>query len=328
MEQITQSTVRTIPPSEAQEILSNHNFHLQRAIKAAHVGALTMAMKGDEFPRGTALYFAKTPETIELLDGQHRLTAQVAANVEIEYTVVTLFCKTVAEAEVLYTQMDVGIKRSIADRMKALDLQKHIALPAKQANLLAAGAPYIKYGFGKIHASLINQMTPVQRMEVCREYAPGASVYLKYMEQAEPWIKNAFMRSHFVALGAYLFHHAPETAGHLWNSIATNECGTPSDPRQRIMNLAQNMTTSAIGLNRALVVMQAFIHGWNAMVEGKTKLPRLIIAPVAAAKIEILGLDISPPPEPAATNVEPENTTSSIIGTIAKRFPLGETAPN
>lgn len=319
MEIKTNSEIRKLSPADAKAFLDNHNFHLQRAVKPSHVSGLTAAMRDGEFPPGTAIYFAKTPSSLELLDGQHRLRAQMAAEMEIEYAVVTLECPDEKTAGVLYTQFDIGAKRTVNDRMKALDLAKHLPLQSKQAALFALGAPYIKYKFCKMTPFQVTQMTPVQRLEVCQEYSAGAVKFFECMANAEKWVSKVFLRPNFVALGAYLFQHAPEQAERLWAALATNDCGGPNDPRSHMMSLAQNAETKSLALRRSLVMSQAFIRGWNAMIEGRELTSKLSPAPLPAEHIKILGIgDEQEQPTSPPTK---EEVTAAVIEQLAMRFP-------
>ena len=288
---IAKSEVIKVSPGKAQSFLENNNFHLQRSPRPAHIASLVSAMKNGEFPPGTAIYFVQTPKSLELIDGQHRFRAQIAADIDIDYTVITIVTEDIDAASSLYTQFDIGAKRSITDRMKALNLDSHIGLPAKQAHLLATGAPYLKYRFGKISSAQVTQMTPLQRLGIIKEYEKGAVLFFECMKPAEKWITKAFMRPHFVALGAYLCQYAPDTARAFWTAIATNNCGATSDPRSQMFNLAQNVETESVALRRAVVIAQAFIRGWNAMIEEKEITAKLSPAPFPSEQIKILGIN-------------------------------------
>lgn len=292
MKNITsKSEIRKITPEMASAILVENHFYLQRIPKPKHVSALADAMRSGEFPPGSSLCFVQSPTKLELIDGQHRLRAQIAAEMEIEYSVVTLTSNDETASGVLYTQFDIGAKRSVADRLRALNMAEHINLPMTQANLLASSAPYLKYRFGKITPYQITQMTPLQRLEILKEFEQGAIQFFDCMNQAHKWISKCFMKPHFVALGAYLCQYAPATAIPLWKAISVNTCGDVDDPKNQMFALAQNVDTKTVGLVRAIVISQAFIHGWNAIVEGKTMSKKLTPAPVPSDTPRILGVE-------------------------------------
>ena len=322
-----QSEIRNIGPETAKEILGSQNFRLQRRIKPSQIGALTTAMKDGDFPAGTAIYFGETPEKKVLIDGQHRLFAQVSAGVDIEYAVITLVCKDDNEVQIAYTQLDIGTKRSISDRMRALDLTGHISLPGKQANALAAGAPFLKYRFGKMTSRMVSNLSPVQRLELCKEYEAAAAEFFKCIGTAEKWIQEAFMRPHFVALGVFLFHHSPEKALYLWSSLASNSCGTENDPRRRIFNMSMNVKSTAIALHRSLVVAQAFLRGWNDMMEDKKVKSVLTPAPIPAEKVSITGIDLLPMSDAIAEKAAAFDKHATAFAEMAKQFPLAVGQP-
>lgn len=85
--------------------------------------------------------------------------------------------------------------------------------------------------------------------------------------------------------------HSPETARAFWTAIATNNCGNTTDPRSQMFNLAQNIETKSVALRRAVVIAQAFIRGWNTMIEGKEIKIKLLPAQLPSEHIKILGVD-------------------------------------
>lgn len=321
----SKSEIRTITPAIANTFLMENHFHLQRTPKPSHVSSLAGAMRNGEFPPGTPICFVQTPTKLELIDGQHRLRAQVVAEMDVDYSVVTLTSDDETASGVLYTQFDIGAKRTITDRLKALNVTEHVDLPVMQANLLAAGAPYLKYRFGKISSSQIAQMTPLQRLEILKEFEQGAIQFFACMSSAEKWISKPLMKPHFVALGAYLCQYAPAKAIPLWRAIAANTCGGINDPQYHMFNLAQNVDTKSVAQRRAVVIAQAFIHGWNAIVEGKSISKKLTPAPVPSEAIEILGVDDDWTATPKAAEKKAVKTEAeiakSVIENIAMLFP-------
>lgn len=328
MDITTKSEVVKISPAKALTFLNNNNFHLQRALKSSQIASLTTAMRSGEFPPGTAIYFVQTPKSLELIDGQHRFRAQIAADIDIDYTVVTLESDDGDAASSLYTQFDIGTKRSITDRMKALNLTTHVNLPAKQAQLLAAGAPYLKYRFGKITPYQMRQITPLQRLDTLKEFEKGAILFFECMAPAEKWISKAFMRPHFVALGTYLCQYAPEQAKTLWTSIAANNCGGILDPRSNMFNLALKVETDGLATRRAIVIAQAFIRGWNTMIQGKELSTKLTPASIPAEHIQILGIgdlaNAKTVEAPAAKTQD--QVVGEVMEKLASLFPKNETA--
>ena len=87
-----------------------------------------------------------------------------------------------------------------------------------------------------------------------------------------------------------------------------------------MMSLAQNADTKSQALRRSLVVVQAFIRGWNAMVEGRELTTKLSPAPLPAESIKFLGTgdveEDNPTPPPTK-----EEVTAAVIEQLAIRFP-------
>ena len=150
-------------------------------------------MKAGEFPPGTAFYFAQTPEQLYMIDGQHRLRSQVQAMIDIEFTITTIECPDENAVACLFTQFDIGAKRSMGDRMRALDVGHHINLPARYAQLVFNGAPHLKYRFGKITPQQVAQMNPQQRLEILREYETGQGNFSKSWTRLKNGSKKSFL---------------------------------------------------------------------------------------------------------------------------------------
>ena len=316
------SEIRRLTPAEAQVYLADHNFHLQRAVRSQHASAIASAMKSGDFPPGTALYFAKTPEKLELTNGQHRLRAQILADMEIDYTIITITCANANQVSSLCTQFDIGAKRSMADRMKALNLAAHIALPNKYAQLLSTGAPYLKYRFNKFSSKQSGAMSPLQRLEIIKEFEKGSIQFFDCMGSSEKWITKVFMRPNFVALGAYLFQFAPNKAAELWGAMAINNFSGLDDPRKHMFELAQNADTASIAMTRSIVITQAFIRGWNIFVQDKTLDTKLKPAPLPSDNIKILGVNdpgwISIPP----VKIEPAKSRTEVVADVMQQLSM------
>ena len=335
METIAHSEVRIITVEQAEKFLKNNIFRLQRKIKPRHLNSLVTSMQAGEFPPGTAICFARTTDSLELIDGQHRLRAQIEAKMSFEYTVTTIQCIDGKAVACLYTQFDIGARRTMVDRMKAIDVAAYSDLAPKQAQLLYTGAPYLKYRFGKMSPVQMNEMTPLQRLEILREYEEGAKLFFSTMESAEKWIQKVFMRPSFVALGSFLYQHAPEKAEYLWSAIANNNCGGLKDPRHYMFSLAQNSEAVNMSiLKRVMVVLQAFIRGWNAMIEGREMSVKLNVAAFPAERVTILGVndDMNPKDDDQANLLDaiedaqaeiknPEQVISDVMDQLSMAFP-------
>lgn len=95
-------------PDDAQELLGK-NYENNRKLKDKYISLLSEAMESGEFN-------SQNGQTIivgvngKLYDGQHRLAAQVKANVPIQWLVVV-----VDDGEAAYTTLDNGVRRTVAD---------------------------------------------------------------------------------------------------------------------------------------------------------------------------------------------------------------------
>ena len=101
----------TMTPKDAERLLAR-NYEGNRRIKSRAVANLAAVMEAGEFN-------SENGQTImvgvdrKLYDGQHRLSAQVKANIPMKWLVVT-----VDEADTAYKTLDGGARRSVADYFK------------------------------------------------------------------------------------------------------------------------------------------------------------------------------------------------------------------
>lgn len=304
------SMIARVTPAIAKSWIAADAFELQRSLKGGHINSIASAMKEGEFPAGTQICFAVTLQGRVLVDGQHRLRAQILSEATIDYDILEVECADDGEIQTLYTQLDVGAKRTMSDRMRALNIAGHLALPVRQAQILGLGAPYLKFHFARFTALQANQMTPLQRLEILRPHAEASSRYFATMATAEPWIAKVFLRPHLVAFGTYTFQHAPERAQALWAALATNDTGGVDDPRHHLFALAMSVNQRTIALKRTLGNLQAFIKGWNAWIEGRPLKQRPSTASSLADVVRILGVS-DPQPQPArrlTSTIKPKQT--------------------
>ena len=104
------TTVVTLTPEDAHNILSTMNYARHRRISASHVGNIAEAMATGKFTELRQITFAPDHEgNPVLIDGQHRLQAAINADWTGRWVMTCLWGKE-DRADEIYMQLDTSQK--------------------------------------------------------------------------------------------------------------------------------------------------------------------------------------------------------------------------
>ncbi|MCL2000370.1 MAG: hypothetical protein FWG74_02965 [Planctomycetes bacterium] len=111
----------TIKPQEAAKMIAEHNAYTnQRPLRDGHVRYLARKMEENRFFQEAQIAFARLPDgSSTILNGQHSLRGCVRSGVPIDASIRVFECGGEADLLILYSEMDQGLRRSLADVIRA-----------------------------------------------------------------------------------------------------------------------------------------------------------------------------------------------------------------
>lgn len=268
----------TFNKAEAAEWLELFRYPHQRPLKARHVSVLAQRMRDGAFFRGTMIIVATIGGEIYLLDGQHRLSAVVEADIEQQFVVLEITCTTMEIAGLIYGNIDTGKGRTMGDSFIAHQLPARLGLGQRQLTAFS-GAYSILRGGGIPNAA--NQVvTAEERERVLILYAPAIRELWEVAFGMPKAMQNSLKRAYVQAFAGLTFRWPAQleerTTRAFWEGVIFNDGLIKGDPRKLLHEHLLTTKVSPRGWDRnsttilAETGFRAFTLGYNAYIRGQS----------------------------------------------------------
>lgn len=205
------SISRLVSPDEAATWLEKNQYIYQRPLSKRLVRAYRELMEQGEWPPATQIEFAvnlKTGQTV-LVNGQHRLHAQVESKTYQEYSIARINYTTDEELAFIYATRDIGSVRTPVQAVRAYGIQDELGLTTWQLTTAIAATKMIGNRFTQ--ASSRKRNNPEMVKEVLR-YRVGIDKYFENAIVKEGYF-TVIRRAPVAALGIVLYQYAAHHYG-------------------------------------------------------------------------------------------------------------------
>ena len=261
----------TFTPVQAQMVLDHCRYERQRdETKAqAHIGALAEQMRRGLWLPKTQIDFARVGGQFILVNGHHRMHAQIAAAANILWNVVIHDCADDAEVAGLYWKFDTTLrKRSDANVLKGIGFAESTGLNKTVAAALWKAAPTIANGL-RFYRYQNNEknLLPDEKQAIAEGYVPEALIAQSLIDDATPMTRMLLRSSSRFALMLVTLRHCPDRAYEFWKGVCEDDGLTKGDPRKSLLVDFQTRS-GARGLQAQH--MMAIARCWNAWHAGQT----------------------------------------------------------
>ena len=259
------SETRLIAPGEAKQILSTDLFAGQRNISTHHVAFLREAHARGEFDGGCAIRFATHRGRRFLVDGQHRLRFISEQDAPVEMVVIHTECANETDVALLYSRIDRGRGRHMADALRALGVADRIGLTATDCSYVLACGPVFANGLvGRtmVGASYENKSAEF-RLTMMEPFFPAAQKYIAAI--ADTRDGKLFRRREVLAVGIATFadHPAAGRAYEFWAGVAGDDGLRASDPRKQALEFMRRTKPTHSGLGYLAHGLAACWNAWS-----------------------------------------------------------------
>lgn len=268
----------------ARQILAENNYDRQRPVRAPHVAFLADEMRRGNFVPGSQIAFARLGGRLILVNGQHRMTAQVACNGTVEYQVLVQDASNMEDVSRYYYRQDRGQRvRSDAEVLAAVGVAQTYGLSATVARSVFQAVPLISNRF--LRPSISEDPTLRNddlRLEACRPWWEVAEAYQYIIKAAPRLVHKKLTSSQALAVGLVTLKHQPEKARLFWEGISKDDGLRRGDPRKALLIDFTNREWGRKSSDGAVVTSLA----WNAFFTGR---PLSLVKIVNGASVRILG---------------------------------------
>lgn len=265
----------TLNPAQANMILRECQYDRQREstkVGKDHVITLAELMRRKSWRRGGGIDFARINGRLILVNGYHRMAAQVASAVNVEWTVVIHECRTTEDVRALYYKFDTNIrKRTSGQVLGGVGFAEETGLSKTMATALYGSAPIIATGLisprGSDSRRLFAQRLVEDRLDIAKEYLPEAAVFEKLLSRSTTTLKRKLLLKGVVAVALVTLRALPDLAEEFWGGVAGNDGLRKGDPR---LALVECLLSRALNVGSANASIASAAMAWNAFEAGRT----------------------------------------------------------
>ena len=257
-----------VSPQVAAQILDSFNYPNNRRRDPGHIAKLAAQMKAGIWSAGSAIEFAVLPDNRTfLINGQHRMSAVISADMEIEFFVILNPVRDEAEMHALYLRRDVVSRiRSVNAILASADMSDDLGIT--KAGLVAAfrAAPLLAANLADLHHTVRDPWlgTPDGRLDALSPWWDSVRAYDKAIDVAEKAAKRKLLTAGIFSIGVATMRYQPHKGNEFWGGIAADDGLKQGDPRKALLKFMRENE-----LNMTADVMQKAASAWNAWQTGK-----------------------------------------------------------
>lgn len=263
----------TFTPGDAELVLRECRYERQTrdltAQGSTHIAVLADIMTRHQWRDYDKLDFAVVGGKVILINGHHRLGAQVASKKAINWIVVLHDCQTMAEVAELYYTFDTNNRvrgyGTILDVVGAADL---LGVAKGTADAVFRAVPLIaaNFDFAKSAQDPVVNRVIDRRMELVKAFQKEAIDWEKAVAGTTAALRKRLTTQGALAVALMTFRYAKDDADSFWGGVAENDGLKKGDPRHTYVNVLLQGGTR-IGTSQA-TARQAAV-AWNAWVSGR-----------------------------------------------------------
>ena len=282
-----------IEPELAARILSETNYDGQRRIDHSQVDTYAEMMRRGLWLQGGQIAFGRLAEVLHLVNGQHRLSAVVAAGEVQEFQVLITECREVDDLRNLYWRFDAVMKpRTLQQILNASGMAGSNHLSKTMTTAVYRAIAFITNDMrspvtGSGHKTPVENRIIDARLAACEPWWEPARKYESMIAGAQHGLRAKLHAASIVAIALVTIKHQPKLAAEFWEGIARNDGLRKGDPRHTLINWL--LTTHDKGSGEGYIA--ACAAAWNAFY-GKRVLTYL--RPTTPAKINGTPFDGKP----------------------------------
>lgn len=254
---------------EANQVLLHAAYDRQRKISEDHVRVLADIMKRNQWEPKDKLDFALLKGELILVNGYHRMSAQVASGKPIEWTVVVHPCRTLDQVRGLYYKFDTNTRiRQGAQVLAGIGFSDKHEISRKMSSALFNAVPIIASNFSKSikDRDVLANRVMDRRLEIASQYVPAAKVYESCLEGLPVKVKAKFLSAGTTAVAIVTLRYQPLKALEFWQGTASNDGLRKGDPRLALYN---DMIARQFNAGSAVQSVFSPAHAWNAFFEDR-----------------------------------------------------------
>lgn len=276
-------------PTQASTVFELCRYENNRNEKLGkhHIAVLAKEMTDGSWLPKSAIDFARLPDgKLTLINGHHRMLAQVQAGKDIVWNIVIHDVKDTAEIRELFWRYDtVQRLRTMNNILDGVSAAESMGLAKEMAVSLSRAALFIDAGMQIARADNGYIYTPADKLQIMSEWKHEARIYQDLIAPAPPKVKKKLRGAQVMGTALVTLRAEPDRAAEFWGGVAKDDGLRRGDPRKTLLDFIRDNHNSATGPSFALV---ACVRAWNAWQVGK----ELAVIRIGVQSVQIAGTTI------------------------------------
>jgi len=280
-------------PAKANKVFSECRYERNRneAQAKRHIDALARQMTDGTWLAKSPIDFARTPDgKLTLVNGHHRMLAQVQAGKDIEWSVSIHECADEAEVADLFWRFDTILrKRSNTNVMNAVNAAGTFGLSKTTTMYLPSAVTFIDFGMRAPTGANSKVYTPAEKLALMDEWQAEARIYDELVAVAPGRVRRKLLGAQVFAVALLTLRSTPKVAVDFWQGVAADDGLNRGDPRKTLIDFLRDTHGASTGLTSTAA---AAARAWNAHYAGR----QLSMMRVGSAPVRIAGTKVSVSP--------------------------------
>lgn len=259
-------------PAQAKLVIDWCRYEFQRDESRAggHIATLAEDMRRGNWLPKSQLDFARLDGRLTLVNGHHRMRAQIESQADILWNIAIHECDSKAAVKSLYYRFDTNLrKRTAANIMGGIGFADEVGLKKDDASSLWKSAQVIADGM-KLRQYINKQSNRAlltdERIAICHEFAAEAAAMGKFISLAPGHMRPKMRSVSTFSVALVTLKAEPEIANSFWKGLAEDDGLAKGDPRKTLL-LDMQTRRGRAGLMAS--GMMAAARAWNAYRAGK-----------------------------------------------------------
>jgi hypothetical protein len=225
-----------VSPDMAAEWLERYKYAHNRPLSLGTVVRYADMMQSGKFLNNSELVFVRYHGARFLINGQHRLAAQVRASATVSYILIEHEAYSEYDINLRYGLQDTGRPRRFRDMYHSLGVCDELGMTANQIDAVASAMNFMK---SDLHGK--NSAMPRQDLiALVRLYAPFARHYCNLIVGSPKIMGRAMMRQSTLSVALLSLRYIADAAVRIsapsidefWRGVAIDDRISVTDPRK------------------------------------------------------------------------------------------------
>jgi hypothetical protein len=233
---------------------------------ASHIDALARQMMDGTWLPKSPLDFARLPDgKLTLVNGHHRLLAQVQSGKDIVWNVVIHDVADDDDIANLFWRFDTVMrKRTMTNILSGVNAAENMGLPKSGAVALARAVVFIDNGMRVTSGAVSKNYTPAEKLSLMALWHSEAVDYEKCIDGAPQKLRRKLYGAQVMAVALVTLRAGGESATEFWTGVANDDGLRRGDPRKTLVDFLRDAHAASNGFTSTAAAVARAWAAWDA----------------------------------------------------------------